>query len=279
MTSSAGILVAVDGSPHSMLGTEWAASVATDEVLTFCLVLPRRGSDTALQNELRIQGQEILVHSRARALSANPAVRTQAQLRWGSAAAELLKQSAGNGLVVIGSRGSGHFAPMQLGSTAGQVAAHARCPVVVVRPAKRPYGPVIVGIDDGPPDDLLRFAFETARRTTSELVAIRALEISVDFGTGSPSPERLARMRGEAHTALDTVLAEWIAHYPDVKVSDGTMRDGATRVLIDASRQASMLAVAARGRGGFPELRLGSTCRHVIELAACPVAVVHPEAP
>jgi nucleotide-binding universal stress UspA family protein len=52
----------------------------------------------------------------------------------GSAGAAILRASEGADLVVVGSRGLGGFKGLLLGSVSQQVARHARCPVVVVRP-------------------------------------------------------------------------------------------------------------------------------------------------
>ena len=51
----------------------------------------------------------------------------------GAAAEQLVKHSDGAGLLVVGHRGRGGFAGLLLGSIAQQCAAHAHCPVVIVR--------------------------------------------------------------------------------------------------------------------------------------------------
>jgi nucleotide-binding universal stress UspA family protein len=54
----------------------------------------------------------------------------------GDAAEELVKASRDADLLVVGSRGSGGFARLLMGSVSSQVTHHAECPVVVV-PANR----------------------------------------------------------------------------------------------------------------------------------------------
>jgi nucleotide-binding universal stress UspA family protein len=51
----------------------------------------------------------------------------------GDPAEELINASHDAGLVVVGSRGSGGFASLLMGSVSSKVAHHAACPVVVIR--------------------------------------------------------------------------------------------------------------------------------------------------
>ncbi len=60
----------------------------------------------------------------------------QVHLIEGSAAKTLVALSERAEMVVVGSRGLGGFAGLVLGSSAAQVVHHARCTVVVVRPAR-----------------------------------------------------------------------------------------------------------------------------------------------
>jgi nucleotide-binding universal stress UspA family protein len=51
----------------------------------------------------------------------------------GAAAEQLVKHAASANLLVVGHRGRGGFGGLLLGSVANQCAAHATCPVVIVR--------------------------------------------------------------------------------------------------------------------------------------------------
>lgn len=62
-------------------------------------------------------------------------VRIEQRVVEGTAAEVLVDESVGAGLLVVGSRGHGGFAGLLLGSVSQQCAAHASCPVVIIRSA------------------------------------------------------------------------------------------------------------------------------------------------
>ena len=63
-------------------------------------------------------------------------VQIERRLVEGTPAGVLVDESRDADMVVVGSRGHGGFAELLLGSVGHQVAHHAECPVVIVRPKK-----------------------------------------------------------------------------------------------------------------------------------------------
>jgi len=100
----------------------------------------------------------------------------QVLLRNGPPAAMLTEESTRASLLVLGHRGSGGFAGLHIGSVAIHTAAHARCPVLIVRgDPPEPGAPVIVGVDGSDEAHLaLDFAFQTAalRQVVLRAVAV-----------------------------------------------------------------------------------------------------------
>ncbi|MEV4729659.1 universal stress protein [Saccharopolyspora sp. NPDC049426] len=52
------------------------------------------------------------------------------------------------------------------------------------------------------------------------------------------------------------------------------VRQDPVRALLDEAKNADLLVVGRRGRGGFAEMLLGSVSRHCVDHAPCPVVVV-----
>lgn len=66
--------------------------------------------------------------------------------------------------------------------------------------------------------------------------------------------------------------------HPEVDVAASSVEGAAGVVLADAARDADLLVVGSRGRGGFATLLLGSVSDYLVHHAPCPVVVVpHPE--
>jgi nucleotide-binding universal stress UspA family protein len=62
--------------------------------------------------------------------------------------------------------------------------------------------------------------------------------------------------------------------HPAVAVELRVVQDDPRAALRDASREAALLVVGARGRGAFAGLLLGSVSASTVAHARCPVAVV-----
>jgi nucleotide-binding universal stress UspA family protein len=136
-----GIIVGVDGSDHSQRALAWALREAQvrDVPLTVITVSPAIVSywgavsypEGKLDKEQARQDVEADVAKAVSSLSGT-APQVDVQMAAGSPATALIEAAQDDDLLVVGSRGSGGFARLMLGSVSSQVVQHAPCPVVVV---------------------------------------------------------------------------------------------------------------------------------------------------
>ena len=139
-----GIVVGVDGSPHSQRALEWAIKEAglRNAPLTVLAVHQVAGNhwsgnpekypaDAPETEKMRQAAQDTVQKAVDAAGSPGPASVTVRAVS-GIAAQELISASNDADLVVVGSRGGGGFARLMLGSVSTQVAAHSASPVVVI---------------------------------------------------------------------------------------------------------------------------------------------------
>ena len=277
-----GVLVGIDGSEASMRAVEWAAAdtAGTDRPLTICFVvdLPAEVdapvSPEARQNadrRARRKVDEALVRLRDLGGTGSAAGRVVD----GRAAAELLLMSADADQVVLGSRGAGGFEQLLLGSVGAQVAAHASCPVVVVRGEQQAGCPVVVGVDGSELGErAVEYAFGYAARHGLGVRAVLAYPYVATVPPGLPVWEP----PGHEHRTVDQVLHSsveaWSSKFPGVPVETTAVQGGAAAALTEASKDAALLVVGSRGHGGFAGLLLGSVSQAALRHSACPVAVV-----
>jgi nucleotide-binding universal stress UspA family protein len=273
-----GVLIGFDGSPSSESALTWAIreAQARREPLTVCHAwgpgYPARlgettnGTRIAQRNGERILGCGVLL-----AQTLMEPGQVHSLLAAGPAAAVLCEHSTQASVLVAGSRGHSGLAGLLLGSVSGQVAAHARAPVVIVRghwrrvPGYTPQ-PVVVGADGSQGSDhAMEFALAEAAFHGTFVLAVCALADS-------------AGVLGNAHliTAdFENQAERWQKEHPDVivrrQVSDGTART----VLLAAARNAQLLVTGSRGRGGLRGMALGSVSHAILHHAPCPVAVIH----
>jgi nucleotide-binding universal stress UspA family protein len=143
-----GIVVGVDGSDQSQRALEWAMAeaalrdalltvvtvrqVATDAWGTSPMVYSGKAKDVPEATCQREMAQEMADKAMATlGNSRKPKVTIKASA--GVPADELIRASEDADMEVVGSRGSGGFARLCLGSVSTQLVHHAHCPVVVIR--------------------------------------------------------------------------------------------------------------------------------------------------
>jgi len=271
------IVVGTDGTEPSRAAVRWAAREAVDRGARLAIVhafdwdweSARYDSGSEYLDVARQLADAVTAAAVDQARAAAPAVQVEADAFIGSPVTRLLDSAADAELVVLGSRGRGGVASLLLGSVGQRLATHAPCPVAVVRGGNDVVdGPVVVGVDDSPAIDLvLATAFDMAARRRAALAVIR---------TYPGTSERDAAERQH----LDEQLAPWREKYPDVPVETRLSQKTAAVALTDASPGAQLVIVGSRGHGALAVALLGSTGRHLLQHAACPVLVVrHPVCP
>ncbi len=182
--------------------------------------------------------------------------------------------------VVVGHQGSG-MASVVLGSTANHVIHHTERPVVVVRGESRPTPElVVVGVDDDDLDEgdnesvrALRWAYELDDAKIVQVVHSWFVPTFVAGRFSNPGGdfETLDREATEVASRVVAAAGEPPAGL-DVRVA--ALNGTPEFALIEASREADLVVVGSRGRGGFTGLVLGSTSMDLASHAHCPVAIV-----
>ncbi|WP_169947048.1 universal stress protein [Microbispora sp. H11081] len=278
------IVVGADGSAQALCAVDWAAAEAGRRHLPLRIVhIAVRWEYNVATHEPGLEaprpeaaGLEVLriAEDRARTFAS---VDVGCRLGIGPIPATLLQEAADAALLVLGSHSTGGFTRSLLGSVSRQMAEHAACPVVIVPGTGTGSGPsgIVVGVDGSEASvDAVGFAFEEASLRSVGLRAVHAWAHPAYPREMRPVRYDMTAVEREGARLLSESLAGWKAKYPDVSVAEDVIEGVPTSVLVDASGAAELLVVGARGRGGFPGLRLGSVSHAVLHHAKGPVAVV-----
>lgn len=286
------LVVGVDGSEPSLRAVDWSADEAVLRGVPLRVVyacLWERYEGAALARDIGKPtalplAQDVVGAAAQRARVRHPDLRVTADVVFEEPEYALVREGRNASALVVGTRGRSGVAEMLLGSVSLAVAAHADCPVIVLRgshdnqatPAV--HGRVVVGVgDEAKESAVVRFAAEEARRRGVPLEAVRAWRCPAHESTDHPllagEPARLHEK--QAAEELEAALRDLPV---DVSVRRRTVEGPARRVLVGASHESDLLVVGAKRREGRFGLQLGRVAHAVLHHSACPVAVVpHPE--
>ncbi|MET7990931.1 universal stress protein [Amycolatopsis sp. NPDC005232] len=284
------VLAGVDGSASALHAAVWAAEVAVRRGallrLVQAYVVPSPGVSgmavTAVREGFQSLAESGVAEAEGAVLAKWPSVRIERAVVEGGRVGVLLRECADAEVVVLGSRGLGGFTGLLIGSTAVSLAAHAPCPVVVVR-GRRPddpppvAGPVLVGLDGSPDsNDALGYACEEAAARGTALVAVHTWNEITPEGKLRAAGTRPEDVAATERRRVDEQLAPWREKFPDLPIDVVVVRGRPVRTLLELGADAQLVVVGSRGRGGFTGMLLGSTSQALLVHSACPVAVVRP---
>jgi nucleotide-binding universal stress UspA family protein len=285
------IVVGVDGSSSAVNAVRWAAAEAAQRNRTLRLVhalddlslrypAPMLAGD-GMTELFTSRGHKLLAEASDAAREVGPGVTVELKLSQRRPAEALRAESESAALLVLGTTGIRPLGRALVGSVSIALAAHATCPVVLVRPhvaEERPPedGPVVVGVDESPSSEAaIELAFDEAAWRRVPLIALHVWDDA--FLAAVFEETRWDMRRPEMEQREREVLAErlagWQEKYPDVVVRRMVTRGRASDELLGFADRAQLMVVGSRGRGGLAGMLLGSTSQALMSYALCPVVV------
>ncbi|MEU3885077.1 universal stress protein [Streptomyces sp. NPDC029041] len=287
------VLVGIDGSERAAAAADWAAREAALRGVPLRLLhaspqLPGTVVPGPARDRLQEMGAQLVQRTAAEFADRYPDLEVEGEHADGSPADVLRSAARDAALLVVGTRGTGGFEGLAVGSVALRTAAVASCPVVLVPhrsgafadgvSAVRGTGQVVLGFDaQRPVGEAADFAFSAAEASAAPLRVVQAW--ALPFESVSPrilvvTEEDRATWEDQEILRLSDALRPWQQKYPGVTVGSDVMLLHPAEALLNASRSAGLLVVGRRTEPQAAEGRLGPVTHAVLHHTRCPVAVV-----
>jgi nucleotide-binding universal stress UspA family protein len=277
------VAVGVDGSPRSRSALKWAAD-ESERRGSMLRILYGEISDPAYlppwfdpKESVFTGGEAIVDDAEGLVATSHPTVVSSVEILEWPAALALTEASRGADLLVVGSRGSGRFEEILLGSVSDQCIQYAHCPVAVIHtdagcPPLRATAPrIVVGVDGSLQSTRsLRWALREAELRSASVSGVFAWQFP-------PVSELLEPIRGYEVVALDVVdavKADARQFAPDVPFEASACLGDPVTVLLGECRESDLLVVGASGHGAFKSSLLGSVAHQCARHAHNDVVIV-----
>lgn len=282
------VLVGVDGSERAAAAADLAAREAALRGVPLRLLhaspqLPGAVVPGPALHRLRDIGAQLLQRTVADLADRHPDLRVESVQSDDAPAGALVAAAGDAGLLFVGTRGTGGFEGLAVGSMALRAAAAAPCPVVLVpyRPGtltEHDTGHVVLGFDaHRPAGEVADFAFSAADVHAAALHVVQAWAFpaeSVSSRSLVVTEEDRADWEDQEVLRLSDVLRPWQEKHPGVIVGSDLMLLHPAQALLNASGGADLLVVGRRAEPRAAEGRLGPVAHAVLHHTRCPVAVV-----
>ncbi|WP_314250770.1 universal stress protein [Streptomyces sp. DSM 40907] len=296
------VIAGIDGSPGSLAAAEWAAREARRRRLPLKLLhameewIPSYGyaSQTGAIPSRQYWSERIPREVALQLAERHHGLEITTEQADGRPLTVLIAAAQEAEVLVLGSRGLGAMTGFLVGSVSQAVLAHAKRPVVVVRPGawldadclpasdgdaprKDNDRPVVLGLDlSHPSTELLDHAFDAAavRRVPLRVIHRWSMPPAFAFDPALLAPEVRDGMATSTATALAEELRPWRDKYPEARVEVDCSVGQPANQLVEASADASLVVVGRRIRRSAIGTHLGPVVHAVLHHATAPVAVV-----
>lgn len=273
------LIVGIDDSKPSLQALDWAIAEAAYRGAPLRLVHVLESyqggmpPDPGTKPPQEVVAERVISSAVKRVADTDSSVRVSSTKASGNPVEELLREAESAFAIVVGTRGRGGITGMLLGSTSLGVAAHAKCPVYVVRGADKnlrgDFSRVTLGVGTpGESGSAAAFALREAGTRGAELYALHAWRPPALGGDASDSEQE------SATRTLEETMRGASEDRPGVTVRHEVVEGHPRGALLDASTKSDLLVVGAHRRRGAVGLQLGLISHDVLHHAGCPVAVV-----
>jgi len=176
-------------------------------------------------------------------------------------------------LLVVGTRGRGGFAGLDVGSVAHHFVHHATRPLAIVPPSTElvPLERVVIGVDGSEGSaEALRWCTLALAPVAPSFIAVHA----VSPPEWEDDPRRIPGLAGEKLRAWVAPLTA--AGLEVIPLVEQDVHPVAALAAVTRARHAGLVVVGTRGLGGFTGLRLGRVPLQLLHQTAVPVVMVPP---
>lgn len=137
------------------------------------------------------------------------------------------------------------------------------------------FGKVVVGVDGSEASmNALRYAIDEARRRGATVEIVHGWHVPYygDFTGVMPYPGQ--ELASAAERVVKDALASVENEAQGVEITARAVESPPAYALTEAGKEADLIVVGRRGRGGFLGLLLGSVAQQVANHATCPVLLI-----
>lgn len=134
--------------------------------------------------------------------------------------------------------------------------------------------PIVVGIDGSETSKkALAWAARWAALTGVDLVAVVVWHYPTTLGWAPPWPQDY-NPAAEAKAVLEATVAEVLGASPVVSLTTKVIEGSPSPILVELSKDASLVVVGSRGHGEFAGMLIGSVSEFLAGHAHCPVVII-----